>query len=123
MEIQKVKGADNIYAVNNPKDTPVLRDAQSALDLIGTVCYQYPGAKLVIEKKDVAPEFFDLKTGIAGEVLQKFVNYHVAMAIVGDFSEYTSKSLKDFIYESNKGKAIFFVGSEAEAVARLDVAD
>ena len=35
------------------------------------------------------------------------------------FSGYTSKPLKDFIYESNNGKDVFFVGSEQEAVERL----
>ncbi len=41
------------------------------------------------------------------------------LAIIGDFSGYTSKPLKDFIYESNNGKDVFFVGSEQEAVERL----
>ncbi len=58
-------------------------------------------------------------SGIAGEILQKFINYHAKLAIIGDFSGYTSKPLKDFIYESNNGKDVFFVGSEQEAVERL----
>ncbi|WP_083996437.1 DUF4180 domain-containing protein [Desulfosporosinus acididurans] len=57
---------------------------------------------------EIFEDFFDLKTKLAGEILQKFVNYHVRIAIVGDFSGYKSKSLKDFIYESNNGKDVFF---------------
>ncbi len=47
----------------------------------------------------ICDDFFDLSTRLAGEILQKFINYHVKIAIIGDFSIYTSKSLKDFIYE------------------------
>ena|SRR5574344_1230798 len=60
-----------------------------------------------------------LSTRIAGEILQKFINYQFKFAIVGDFSGYTSKPLKDFIYESNKGRDIFFVSSEEDAIEKL----
>jgi hypothetical protein len=43
------------------------------------------------------------------------------LAIVGDFSKYASKSLKDFIYESNKGKQINFVASQAEGLNVLSM--
>ena len=56
---------------------------------------------------------------MAGEILQKFINYRVKAAIYGDYSRYTSKPLRDFIYESNRGKDFFFVSSEEEAVRRL----
>jgi hypothetical protein len=57
-----------------------------------------------------------LRTGKAGEILQKFSNYRVQLAIVGDYSKYNSKSLTDFIYESNKGRNINFVNSMEEAL-------
>ena len=52
-------------------------------------------------------------------IIQRFVNYGGRIAIYGDYSHYTSKPLKDFIYESNKGKDIFFVSSLEEAVEKL----
>ncbi|MDO4771844.1 DUF4180 domain-containing protein, partial [Porphyromonas sp.] len=55
------------------------------------------------------PDFFDLKTKIAGDILQKFSQYQMPLVIVGDFSKYKSKSLNDFIFECNKGKQINFV--------------
>ena len=64
-------------------------------------------------------DFFVLSTGIAGEILQKFINYHVKAAMFGDYSRYTSKPLRDFIYESNNGKDFFFTASKEEAVERL----
>jgi hypothetical protein len=66
------------------------------------------------------PDFFDLKSGLAGEILQKFSNYRVKLALAGDFSEIRSKSLKDFIRECNRGKTIFFVNSINDALSRLD---
>ncbi len=64
-----------------------------------------------------------MSTGIAGDILQKFVNYSKKLAIIGDFSIYTSHSLKDFIYESNQGNQIFFVADEQEAIEKLTTAD
>ncbi|MFG6395240.1 MAG: DUF4180 domain-containing protein [Lachnospiraceae bacterium] len=60
-----------------------------------------------------------LSTKIAGEILQKFTNYHIKIAIYGDYSCYTSKPLKDFIFESNKGSNFFFVASKEEALQKL----
>ena len=51
--------------------------------------------------------------------MQKFINYGIKFAVYGDFSRYTSKPLKDFIYESNHGKDVFFTGDREEAVKRL----
>jgi hypothetical protein len=61
---------------------------------------------LIIERKHLNPEFFNLKTGFIGEILQKFTMYNLKTGIVGDFSAINSKSLKDFIYESNKNRKI-----------------
>ncbi|MFC2347384.1 MAG: DUF4180 domain-containing protein [Bacteroides sp.] len=58
---------------------------------------------------NITPEFFDLKTKIAGNILQKFAQYQMPLIIVGDFSKYKSKSLNDFIFESNKGSQVNFV--------------
>ena len=71
---------------------------------------------IVIDKKLIVEEFFILSSGLAGEILQKYINYGGRIAIYGDYSHYTSKPLKDFIYESNKGKDVFFVSTEDEAV-------
>ena len=52
---------------------------------------------------------------MAGDILQKFSNYKMRLAIIGSFS-YESKSLKDFIYECNKGKLVNFVKTLSEAL-------
>jgi hypothetical protein len=92
----------------------IIRTVQDALDLMANC--QYNGSnKLIIYEKNIATEFFDLKTRLAGDILQKFSNYRVQLAIIGDFSKYSSKSLHDFIFESNKHKHISFVETIEEA--------
>lgn len=98
---------------------PVLTSVQAALDLMATVEYETDCERIAIEKAAVAEDFFILSTRLAGDILQKFVNYRKKIAVYGDFSHYTSKPLRDFFYESNAGNDVFFVSSEAEAVARL----
>ena len=74
--------------------------------------------RIIIDRKNIAPDFFDLSTRLAGEILQKFVTYQVKLAIIGDFSD-ASESLKTFIYESNRGNQIFFVPDIETAKTKL----
>ncbi|WP_373000807.1 DUF4180 domain-containing protein [Lutispora sp.] len=101
----------------------LITDAQSALDLIMTIIYEKDCNRIILDKKVICEEFFTLSSGIAGEVLQKFINYHTKLAIIGDFSKYTSKPLRDFIFECNKGNDIFFVDNLDQAVKRLALAN
>ena len=100
-------------------DETVIVDVQSALDLAMTVKYETGAERIVIDKAVICGDFFILSTGMAGEILQKFMNYHVKVAVFGDYSHHTSKPLKDFIYESNHGKDFFFVATREEAVQKL----
>ena len=99
----------------------LITDVRSALDFFATVDYETGCSRMIINKSSICEEFFDLSTRIAGEILQKFINYRKKIAIIGDFSIYKSKSLKDFIYECNKGKDIFFLSNEKEAIEKLSM--
>ena len=118
MLIEKLYLKDKTVAVVTGEET-VITDAQSALDLIMTARYETGTNLIAVDKEAITEDFFVLSRGLAGEVLQKFINYQAKIAIFGDFSQYTSKPLKDFIYESNKGRDIFFVSTKTEAVERL----
>lgn len=100
-------------------DELLITDVQSALDLMATVRYETGSDRMVLNKSAIGEDFFDLSTTVAGAILQKFSNYQMKLAIVGDFSGYKSKSLKDFIYESNQGNAIFFLPDEKQAIQKL----
>jgi hypothetical protein len=67
-----------------------------------------PTSTLVVDKADLAEAFFDLRSGLAGECLQKVSNYRKRLIVLGEYGEIASKALKDFIYESNRtGKVVF----------------
>ena len=97
----------------------LINDTQDALDLMADCFYQDHSNRLIIHERNFTSDFFDLKSGIAGDILQKFSTYNVRVAIIGDFSKYSSKSLKDFIFESNKYGKINFVQSIEEAREKL----
>jgi len=82
----------------------IIHNAQEFLETI----YGLTSSDIIIHKENLTPDFFDLKTRVAGEILQKASNYRIRIGIVGDFKDMKSKSLKDFIYESNKTKEIIF---------------
>ena len=81
--------------------------------------YTLGAERIAIEKAAVSPDFFILSTGLAGAVLQKFINYGAKLAVYGDYSGYTSKPLHDLMYEVNSGKDMFFTGTKEEAVEKL----
>lgn len=114
METKVIK---DIVVVNS--NELIIKDVQSAIDFIMTIKYETNCNKIALNKSAVVEDFFILSKGLAGEILQKFINYQTKFAIYGDFSKYTSKPLKDFIYESNNGKDIFFVENENEAIKML----
>lgn len=99
-------------------DNLVIKQVEDGIDLIGNVYYQ-GFDKVILYEENITPQFFDLSTKMAGEILQKFSNYRVQLAIVGSFEAYQSKSIKDFIFESNKLGQINFVNSKSEAIKAL----
>lgn len=96
----------------------LISSPEDGIDLLGNLYYQ-DFDKIIIHEKNIVQDFFDLKNGMAGEILQKFSTYRVGLAIVGDFSKFESKSLKDFIFESNKRGQINFVVTASEAIEKL----
>lgn len=96
----------------------VISSLQDALDLMADISYRGMN-KIIIREEQIAADFFDLRSGLAGEILQKCVNYGIKLAIAGEFDKYESKSLKAFIIECNRGNQFFFVPDITGAKARL----
>ena len=102
----------NIFEINQQKiaeiisDKIVINDTQEALDLMADAGYH--GARsIILYEMNLKPEFFELRTGMAGGLLQKFSQYRVKLAIVGEFEKYKSKSLTAFIFEPTGGTRFF----------------
>lgn len=99
---------------------PPIADRPATLDLIGNAASQ-EADMVAIPVTRQGPEFFDLKTRLAGEMLQVCVNYHLRVAFVGDLTEASAKSsaLRDFIRESNRGTTVWFVDDLAALERKL----
>jgi hypothetical protein len=98
----------NIKITEVQSNDIVIDTTQDMLDLMVDIDYQ--GARrIILYEKNIRPDFFQLNTGLAGEILQKVVNYNMKLAIVGNFEEIVNQSLRSFIYESNRGHHIFFL--------------
>lgn len=118
MKLEKINCGNGTVAVVS-SDSKVITDVNSALDLLMSAKYEAGTECIIIDKRLIIEDFFILSSGLAGEILQKYINYGGKIAIYGDYSHYTSKPLKDFIYESNKGKDIFFVSTIEEAIQKI----
>lgn len=105
--LEHKKGSELILELVS--DRVIISDEQEALEIIANVAYLYDSHHIILHAESLCEDFFNLKTGLAGAVLQKFSNYRARLVIVGDFSQYSSKSLSEFILESNKGQLVNFL--------------
>lgn len=97
-----------------PPDGKRLRGEQDALDLIGE-CGR-DASLIVIPVARLDEDFFRLKTGVAGAMLQKFMTYGKRIAVVGDISRYRDESsaFRDFVVECNRGSFLRFFEDRQE---------
>jgi len=100
-------------------DDVLVREPSDAIALL-ELCGEYDVQRIILVEKNFSPDFFELRSGLAGEILQKFSQYGLYLGIVGDFSSVESKSLRDFIRESNRYGRILFVSSPEEALEQWD---
>ena len=99
----------------------ILRRDRDATELI-TAVWKLRAELLVIPIERLDDDFFRLRTRMAGEVLQKFVQYRVRVAILGDISSHLEESsaLRDFVSESNRGHHVWFVENLDELDKQLE---
>lgn len=105
-------------AIEIVSDEVIINSEQDALDLMANIGYQYNSRKIIMYRKNLSENFFKLSSGMAGAIMQKFSNYRVQAAIIGDFND-GSKSLKAFIIECNRTGQVLF--AEALSMALLEL--
>ena len=115
----RISGTDD-FRILHADDTPVIASSDDVNDVIGSAW----GESISLIALPVArldPEFFRLSSRLAGDVLQKFVNYRMPIAIIGDISAHlaASEALRDFVWESNRGDHVWFLADEDELTAKL----
>ncbi len=96
---------------------PKIHTERDATDIIGET-FSSKCETVVIPVERLDEDFFRLRTGVAGAIVQKFVNYRRKLVIVGDISRWVEEStaFRDFVIEANRGTDIQFVDDVAQAV-------
>jgi hypothetical protein len=113
----RVDDSTGIRVLYVDADGPAAREAN---DFIGDA-WSEQATLVAVPAARLDPEFFRLRSLIAGEFIQKFVNYRIQLAVVGDISAHVeaSDALRDFVWESNRGDHVWFVADEAALTQRL----
>lgn len=101
-------------------DGPPVSTPEETSDLIGSAWYDHVDV-LAVPVGRLDPEFFRLRSGFAGELTQKAVNYRIILAVLGEVGDRTaaSEALRDFVSESNRGEHVWFLPDEAALDAKL----
>ena len=115
--IEHTSTGGNIVEIST--DRVIIETEQDALDVMANAGYQHNSSKIIVHEQNLGKDFFDLSSGLAGGILQKFSNYRVRLAVVGNFTRFGSKRLQEFILESNKGQQVNFVKDLSEAKEAL----
>ncbi len=110
----------NVRKVNNKKyielvsSSAPLSTEGSALDLIA-LCGEADTNLLMLNYSTLSEDFFKLKTGVAGKILQKFINYQIK-AVVIMLGEIAQKGrFKELVTELNKSNHFRFYENRKEA--------
>ncbi|MPV37683.1 DUF4180 domain-containing protein [Georgenia subflava] len=103
-----------------PAEGEPIGTGQDALDVIGEA-WGVEATVISIPAARFVPGFFDLRTGLAGEFIQKMVNYRQRLAVIGDISAHVAASdaLGAFVRESNRGTQVWFLESHNALTERL----
>ena len=97
----------------------LVRDGQSALDMMMTVQYETACSRMALNQAALSDEFFDPSSGLADVVLQKFGNYRMRLAVYGDYSSDKSDGLQDFFAKCRQSQWVNFVATRDEAISWL----
>ena len=103
-----------------PEDGEPLGTVEAATEVIGDAAWGDVEI-VVIPVGRLTGDFFELKTRLAGEVTQKFANYRLQLAIVGDIESRANESvsLAAWVTESNRGRQLWFVPTLDALAERL----
>lgn len=111
--IQHTFNGKVIVALND--QNVLINNADDFLELIMNL----PAERILLHSENMDTSFFDLRTGLAGEIFQKAVDYSRSLGIVGDHSRVSSRSLRDFFSKSSQSNNIIFVDSLDEGLRKL----
>jgi hypothetical protein len=119
MDIEIVQRQNRAY-VKAARGHTLLAIEQDVVDLI-CLCGEHDIDRVLLFAESLPQKFFDLRSGEAGMVLQKFANYHIKVAAVLPPSLIRGK-FSEFVLETNRGSQFRIFQSDDDAAQWL-VAD
>jgi hypothetical protein len=91
-----------------------IESERDALDWVA-ICGETESSGLLLHAGNLSPDFFDLKTGLAGAVLQKFVTYGVRVAAVLPQELVGKGRFWEMVIEANRGRQFHVSPEQAQA--------
>ncbi len=113
-----VQNADGHRYIMSRSSKPIIGSQQDFLDLL-VVGMENNTSLLLLRDTNFDPAFYDLKTGLAGAILQKVSDYSARLAIVGSFEERGGERFQQLALECNSGTQVRFVSCTNEALSWL----
>jgi hypothetical protein len=105
------------YVSSTAEDAPIA-SGQDVLDLMA-LCSEIQKGVLLLEEAHLSPDFFDLSSGLAGEIMLKLSNYRVKTAVVANLPAIPSQRFHELVHECNKGRQINFFTDNHSAASWL----
>ena len=102
MNYRLIENQTNSFIECMPDSAPI-SSAQDALDLVAG-CGVYGVTRLLIPESCLNENFFNLKTGLLGEILLKFSNYRIKAAVVISSEHVGKGKFYEFALETNRGR-------------------
>jgi hypothetical protein len=114
----KVQNSDHLNYIEADPTGFIIRHERDMLDLIAA-CSEHDVYHVLLHEGNLSPEFFDLKTTLAGAVFQKFANYQLRGAAVISLGAIKNERFKELVFECNRGNLFRFFEDKAAAEAWL----
>ena len=99
-------------------ESPVER-AADALDVV-SASFEHRAPRLLLDETDLPDAFFELKSGFAGEFVQKLINYRITTAAVFRGSRPYSQRFREYIDEARSGRQFRAFSDATAALAWLE---
>lgn len=92
---------------------------ESQLNDLVSMCYYHDASLILLDQDNLADEFFNLRSGLAGSAMQKLANYQVRVAVLLPADAVHNERFRELMYEMNQSNHFRFYHNKTEAEAWL----
>lgn len=117
MDLNIIDKAGQQYAAGTAGEK-LMRKQEDIVDVIG-LCFGYDVSRLLLYADNLPDRFFDLRSGEAGEILQKLRNYRIRLAAVLSQDDIGQGKFAAMVGEENRGNDFRVFADRAAAEAWL----